>query len=110
MVFATVGTFATGGSFSDLMLLYVLGLLGVLMALAKVPVAPAIVGLILGPLFEEQALRAVLLEGGSISGLFSTPLSIVLWLIALVALVVPLVLALRRRVGSDAERESAMQH
>src|SRR6188508_2782345 len=77
MVFATLGTFATGGSFSDLILLYVLGMLGVLMALAKVPVAPAIVGLILGPMFEEQALRAVLLEGGSISGLFSTTLSIV---------------------------------
>jgi putative tricarboxylic transport membrane protein len=96
MVFATLGTFATGGGFSDLLLLYVLGLLGVLMALAKVPVAPAIVGLILGPLFEEQALRAVLLEGGSISGLFSTPLSIVLWLVALLALVVPLGLTVRR--------------
>ena len=96
MVFATLGTFATGGSFSDLLLLYVLGMLGVLMALAKVPVAPAIVGLILGPMFEEQALRAVLLEGGSISGLFSTTLSIVLWLIALLALIAPVVLAIRR--------------
>ncbi len=68
MVFATLGTFATGGSFSDLLVLYVIGMLGVLMALAKVPVAPAVVGLILGPLFEEQAVRAVLLEGGSLAG------------------------------------------
>ena len=68
MVFATLGTFATGGSFADLLLLYVLGMLGVLMALAKVPVAPAIVGLILGPMFEEQALRAVLLEGAASPG------------------------------------------
>ena len=74
MVFATLGTFATGGGFADLLLLYVLGMLGVLMALAKVPVAPAIVGLILGPLFEEQLLRAVLLEGGSICGLFASTL------------------------------------
>jgi putative tricarboxylic transport membrane protein len=71
-------------------------MLGVLMALAKVPVAPAVVGLILGPMFEEQALRAVLLEGGSISGLFSTTLSIVLWIIALLALIAPVVLAMRR--------------
>jgi putative tricarboxylic transport membrane protein len=81
----------------------VLGLLGVLMALAKVPVAPAIVGLILGPMFEEQALRAVLLEGGSISGLFSTTLSIVLWLIALLALIAPVVLAARRSRATAAE-------
>ena len=98
MVFATLGTFATGGSFSDLIVLYVIGMLGVLMALAKVPVAPAVVGLILGPLFEEQAVRAVLLEGGSISGLFSTTLSIVLWAIAIIALIAPIVLAVVRRV------------
>jgi len=107
MVFATLGTFATGGSFSDLLLLYVLGLLGVLMALAKVPVAPAVVGLILGPMFEEQALRAVLLEGGSVSGLFSTTLSIVLWLIALLALIAPVVLAIRRsRTTAPAEQSA----
>jgi len=98
MVFATLGTFATGGSFSDLIVLYVIGMLGVLMALAKVPVAPAVVGLILGPLFEEQAVRAVLLEGGSVSGLFSTTLSIVLWAIAIIALIAPIVLAVVRRV------------
>ena len=101
MVFATLGTFATGGSFSDLIVLYVIGMLGVLMALAKVPVAPAVVGLILGPLFEEQAVRAVLLEGGSISGLFSTTLSIVLWAIAIIALIAPIVLAVVRRRDRD---------
>ena len=106
MVFATLGTFATGGSFSDLIVLYVIGMLGVLMALAKVPVAPAVVGLILGPLFEEQAVRAVLLEGGSISGLFSTTLSIVLWAIAIIALIAPIVLALVRRRDQEADRES----
>ena len=60
-------------------MLYVLGMLGVLMAMAGIPVAPAVVGLILGPLFEVQMLRAVLLEGGSVSGLFAGPLSITLW-------------------------------
>ena len=40
----------------------------------------------------------MLLEGGSISGLFSTTLTIVLWAIAIIALIAPIVLAVVRRV------------
>jgi len=56
-------------------------------------------------MFEEQALRAVLLEGGSVSGLFSTTLSIVLWLIALLALIAPVVLAIRRSRATVVEEQ-----
>lgn len=80
-----------------LLVLCVIGLLGVLMALAEVPVAPAVVGLILGPLFEEQVLRAVLISEGSVSGLFSTTLSVVLWVIAAIAVVVPFAVGAVRR-------------
>ncbi len=108
MVFATLGTFASGGGLADLLLLYVLGLLGVLMAMAGIPLAPAVVGLILGPLFEVQMLRAVLLEGGSASGLFATPLSIILWCLALLGLLVPFVVAaVRRRRAAQPERSEA---
>jgi len=108
MVFATLGTFASGGGLADLLVLYVIGLLGVLMAMAGIPVAPAVVGLILGPLFEEQMLRAVLLSGGSASGLFVGPLSITLWCIAVLGLVVPIVVSLARRRRTDpAAREEA---
>jgi len=108
MIFATLGTFASGGGLSDLLVLYVLGLLGVLMAMAGIPVAPAVVGLILGPLFEVQMLRAVLLSGGSASGLFVGPLSITLWCVALLGLVVPIVVSvLRRRQAGEPVREEA---
>ncbi len=89
LVFATLGTFASGGSFADLMLLYVLGLLAVLMRLAEVPVAPAVVGLILGPIAEEQLRRALALSEGDWSVLWGSPLTITLWAIAVLALVAP---------------------
>ena len=105
MIFATLGTFASGGGLADLLVLLVIGMLGVLMAMADIPVAPAVVGLILGPLFEEQMLRAVLLSGGSASGLFDGALSISLWCIAALGLVVPLALAgVRRRATAAPER------
>ena len=45
------------GEAADLLILTALGLIGLLMRHADVPVAPAIVGLILFPLFEQQLRR-----------------------------------------------------
>jgi putative tricarboxylic transport membrane protein len=106
LVFATLGTLATGGGVADLVILYVIGLLGVLMAMADVPVAPAIVGLILGPLFETQLSRTLLISGGDWSALFDTTLSICLWIVAAIALVAPFVWQrVRRNAVSAGEPE-----
>jgi putative tricarboxylic transport membrane protein len=45
LVFATLGTFATGGTTFDLLILCGLGLLGLLTMQGGIPVAPAVVGL-----------------------------------------------------------------
>ena len=53
-------------------------------------------------------LRAVLLSGGSASGLFDGALSITLWCIALLGLVVPIVVSVvRRRQTASPAREEA---
>ncbi|XVV09740.1 tripartite tricarboxylate transporter permease [Actinoplanes sp. CA-131856] len=97
LVFACLGTFATGGTVADLLVLTVLGLLGLLMRQAGVPVAPAIVGLILAPLAEQQLRRALALSDGDWSTLVSSPLTIILWAFVVLALALPPFLAWRRR-------------
>jgi putative tricarboxylic transport membrane protein len=100
LVFATLGAFAAGGTIADLIVLYVIGLLGLLMRMADVPVAPAIVGLILGPLAEQQFRRALALSEGDLSILLSSPVCVVLWLVVAVSLLLPPGLALWRRRAS----------
>lgn len=108
VVFAALGAFAAGGTTADLLVLCAVGLLGLLMHEAGVPVAPAIVGLILGPLAEQQLRRALTLSEGDPSILLSGPITVVLWCVVVAALVLPGArAALRRRsrpvsrVGSD---------
>ncbi|WP_432563631.1 tripartite tricarboxylate transporter permease [Kineococcus sp. SYSU DK003] len=100
LVFATLGTFAASGSVADLLLLYALGAVGLLMRMADVPVAPAVVGLILGPLAEEQLRRALAISEGDPSILLSGPVPVVLWIVVLLALLAPAVGLLRRRSRS----------
>lgn len=92
LVFACLGTFAAGGTIADLVLLTVLGLVGLLMRRADVPVAPAVVGLILAPLAEQQLRRALALSDGDWAVLVSSPLTVVLWVVVVAAPAAPFVL------------------
>ncbi|MBB4905410.1 tripartite tricarboxylate transporter permease [Actinophytocola algeriensis] len=101
LVFATLGTFAAGGTTADLLILCGLGLLGLLMREGGIPVAPAVVGLILGPLAEEQLRRALTLSEGDPSILVSGPITIVLWTAVVIALVASVVVPYVRTRRSE---------
>ncbi|WP_433555236.1 tripartite tricarboxylate transporter permease [Pseudonocardia xinjiangensis] len=97
LVFATLGAFAAGGTTVDLLVLCGLGLLGLLMRQAGVPVAPAVVGLILGPIAEQQLRRALTLSEGDPSILVSSPITVFLWVVVALALLIPVVLPVARK-------------
>ncbi|HXF55877.1 MAG TPA: tripartite tricarboxylate transporter permease [Hyphomicrobiaceae bacterium] len=89
MVFATLGVFSLHGSVFDLGMLLVFGLMGYLMRCADMPVAPAIIGLILGPLAEQQLRRALAISQGDPTVFFTRPLSATILAIALAVLLLP---------------------
>jgi putative tricarboxylic transport membrane protein len=91
LVCATLGAYAMRQSAFDLALLYALGLMGVLMRRFDFPVAPVIVGMILGPLVETQARRALNISQGELSVFVTQPISAGLLAIALVVAIGPLV-------------------
>jgi putative tricarboxylic transport membrane protein len=100
LVFSTLGVYAVNGSVTDLLVLYAIGLLGFAMRAADVPIAPAVVGLILGPLAEQQLRRALAISQGDLSILLSSPICVVLLSVAAIVVVSPLVLPLARRRAS----------
>ena len=53
------------------------------------PIAPVILGVILGPLMETQARRALVGSGNDLGVFVGRPLTVVLLVIAVAALVVP---------------------
>ena len=97
LVFSTLGVYSLNGRVFDLIILYVLGVLGYLMRRFEFPVAPCIIGLILGPLAEEQFRRALSISQGDWSVFVTHPISAALLVLAALCLVVPLLFRLRRR-------------
>jgi putative tricarboxylic transport membrane protein len=101
LLFASLGAYSLNGSAFDLVLLWIIGIVGYLMRRFDFPVAPCIIGLILGPLAEEQMRRALSISQGDASVFFTHPLSAALLALAAVALVGPIVWRLRRRTAQE---------
>ena len=89
LVFATIGTYGISQSQVDLVLLYAMGVMGLFMRLFDFPTAPVIIGMILGPLAEQEFRRAMQISQGDVLIFLQKPLSLTLLLLALLAVVGP---------------------
>lgn len=75
LVFALVGVWGLSTSWVDILCMFVIGLAGYAMRVYDFPVAPVLIGLILGPMAETQLRRALAISQGDPLVLVSTPLS-----------------------------------
>jgi putative tricarboxylic transport membrane protein len=98
LIFATVGVYGMRQSAFDLVLMLGFGLVGVVMRRFDFPTAPVIVGMILGPLAEAQMRNALSIGEGSWAVFVQRPMSATLLAVLAAVLVLPRLLALRRRL------------
>lgn len=104
LIFATVGVYGMRQSSFDLFVMYGIGVLGVLMRRFDFPVAPVIVGMILGPLAEAQMRNALSIGEGRWSIFLERPMSATLLAVLALVLLLPRLLKWRalRRARADA--------
>jgi putative tricarboxylic transport membrane protein len=89
LVFATIGTYGITQSPVDLILLYLIGAVGYLMRRYDFPTAPVIIGMILGPLAEQNFRQAMTISAGDWTVFFTRPLSATILILAVLALAGP---------------------
>ena len=97
LVFASMGVYTLNNNIVDLVILWVIGILGFGMRVLDVPVAPCVVGLILGPLAEQQFRRALAISQGDASVFFTHPISLALLVIAALLVITPILMRRRQR-------------
>ena len=101
LIFAVTGTVAAKPSVVELGMLAIFGLMGFFMRRYGYPVAPVVVGLILGPRAEVQLRRALQINLGDPLALVESPVAATLLALALIALVAPLILKGMSRLKSS---------
>jgi putative tricarboxylic transport membrane protein len=85
-----IAVYAVNTSAFDLLLVTGFGVLGWGLRKVQVPLAPIILGVVLGPLLEKNLRRAMALSGGDWGVLVSSPIAIVLYVVAAATLAVPI--------------------
>jgi putative tricarboxylic transport membrane protein len=91
LLFCVVGSFAINNSVFGVVLMLVFGLIAYLMEDNGFPVAPAILGMVLGAMLEEHFIRAMIRADGNFMAFFERPIAGGLGIVALVVACVPLI-------------------
>lgn len=93
VVFCAAGTYAVNNSFADVWIMMAFGALGYLLRLMNVPLAPLVLGLVLGPAFESHLRRALQISDQGLLTFVTRPLSASILALAAILVVAPLVVA-----------------
>ncbi|QDS35730.1 tripartite tricarboxylate transporter permease [Brevibacillus brevis] len=89
------GVYAVRVSVFDLVLLLLCGLVGYFLAKNDFPMAPLVLGLVLGPMIENNLRRALTTSNGDFSIFIEKPVSLVFLIIAVLWITVPLIMKMR---------------
>ena len=84
-----IGVYSINASTFDLLLMLGIGAVGYLLRKAGLPVAPLILGVVLGGMMEQNLRRALAISNGDVSILFSSPVTISFWVLAVAVFVLP---------------------
>jgi putative tricarboxylic transport membrane protein len=87
-----VGVYAVHATTFDLVLMVALGIFGWMLRKLHFPMAPLILGFVLGDMMEQNLRRALSISDGHPGILFSSHVTWVLWALAAAALAVPMLL------------------
>jgi len=107
LLFGTLGVYTLSGSVTEVLIMYAIGALGFAMRRADFPIAPVILGVILGPLMEAQFRRTLIVSDGDLGALVSRPLSVGLLVAAALAVALPYLPVLLDRLRGGSRRGDA---
>ncbi|MVW78395.1 tripartite tricarboxylate transporter permease [Bordetella sp. 02P26C-1] len=84
-----IGVYAINAGTFDLLLVVGIGTIGYFLRKFGVPMAPLVLGVVLGDMMEQNLRRALSITDGNVSVLFQSNVSIGLWIAALAVVIVP---------------------
>ena len=101
-----VGTYCINNRFLDVIIMFVMALIGFCLKVYKFPDGPLVLGLLLGKTMEMNMRRALLIGAGKWSYFFSQKISCVLFILVVATFCIPLVKSVFSRKKGDKSKET----
>ena len=100
---SVIGVYSVNATVFDLLMMLGIGLVGYFLRKAGMPLAPLILGVVLGDMMEQNLRRALAISNGDASILFGSPVTIAFWVLSVAVFLGPM---LYRRLRSRRQATS----
>jgi putative tricarboxylic transport membrane protein len=100
LLFCIVGTFAINNTTFEVGVMLVAGVIAYLLEANRFPIAPAILGVVLGGMLEENFITSMIKSDGNLGAFFSRPIALGLAVLTLLVWFMPLLLRTVRSLRS----------
>jgi putative tricarboxylic transport membrane protein len=97
LVFCGIGVFSLSNAEFDIHIMILFGVLGYVFNKLECEAAPMLLALILGPMMEEHLRRAMMLSRGDPTIFFTSPISLLILVVAVIALIAALIPSIRKK-------------
>ncbi len=104
LIFCVIGSFALSNRLFDVWVMLGFGALGFVLESNKIPLAPFVIGFVLGPIAEENLTSGLISTNGSWLPLITRPIPLIFLLVALTMLFLPM---MRRRLSRNSNPVAA---
>ena len=103
LALSALGVYSLNREVADLYIMFGIGILGFVLRRYGYPLAPIILGLVLGPMLETELRRALLGSRGDWLVLVERPMAAFILALALLIVISPLIARLWRRLRSSVQ-------
>jgi putative tricarboxylic transport membrane protein len=97
-----IGVYLVSFNTVDLVMMVIIGVIAVVFRVLNFPLAPLLLGFILGGMLEDNLRRALLISDGSLAFLWQRPITATIILIAIGTLLIPVISSIRKKRDSGA--------
>lgn len=104
-----IGVYAINATRFDLLMVAGIGLIGYFLRKASMPMAPLILGVVLGNMMEQNLRRALSMSDGDVGILFASPVTLTFWGLTLAVILLPILMRQarkRRAAAASAARDA----
>ncbi len=107
LIFCIVGSFAINNTVFDVGVMLVMGILGYCLEANGFPVAPVVLGIVLGPIVEKNFMMSMIKTDWDVTQFFTRPISAILCIVTLLIWFFPLFIALFQKVKPSTPKRRA---
>ena len=99
LMFCVVGSFAINNTVFGVSVMLTMGILAYIMEENGFPVAPTILGIVIGTMLEDNFMSSMIKADGELSGFFSRPIAAFLGVVVILLWLVPLIKSVYKRIS-----------